>query len=50
MTRIIPADWCTYHVYMYVQKTPGHPTLTEECACCHHATGRTCQREELARA
>ena len=36
-----PYAHCTYHVFAFVQKTPGCTMLTEECQACHMPTGRT---------
>ena len=36
-----PYAHCTYHVFAFVQKTPGSKLLTEECQACHLPTGRT---------
>ena len=35
-----PYAHCTYHVFAFVQKTPGSLVLTEECQACHRPTGR----------
>ena len=35
-----PYAHCTYHVFAFVQKTPGSLVLTEECQACHKPTGR----------